>query len=140
MDRFLQHAMDSLGMPGLSIAIITNGKICYERALGVTNMSTGKKVDRNSIFEAASLSKPVFAFFVMKMVENGELDLDKPLYQYLPYADIAYDDRYKLITARMVLTHTSGLPNSRYYDKADTGMHIKNGDLYLKFTPGTNFS
>src|SRR5579859_5659363 len=84
MDKFLRHEMDSIGLPGLSIAIINNGKICYHRALGIANVETKKKVDDSSIFEAASISKFLFTFLVMKTVEKGLLDLDRPLYEYLP--------------------------------------------------------
>ena len=106
----------------------------------MTNVDTRAVLDEQSIFEAASLSKPVFAYFVMKLVDKGQLNLDTPLYKYMPYPDIEKDERYKFITARMVLTHQTGLPNWRYFDLADSSMHIKRGDLYLKFTPGTNFS
>jgi CubicO group peptidase (beta-lactamase class C family) len=68
-------------------------------------------VNDQTLFEAASVSKPIFAYFVMRMVEKGLLNLDTPLYKYLPYPDIEHDDRYKLITARMVLNHTTGFPN-----------------------------
>jgi CubicO group peptidase (beta-lactamase class C family) len=61
-------------------------------------------------------------------VDRGVLDLDTPLYTYLPYEDISHDDRYKLITARMVLTHRTGFPNWR------------TGKLEIKFTPGTEVS
>lgn len=140
VDRFLHAQMDSLGLPALSIAIINNGHIVYQRALGVANLDTRTPIDGNSIFEAASLSKTVFTFFVLKMVDEGLLSLDTPLYRYMPYPDIAADERYKRITARMVLCHTSGFPNWRYFDKVDSSRHIKYGDLYLNFMPGTQFS
>lgn len=137
MDKFLRHQMDSLGLPALSIAFINDGKIVYHRALGVSRIDSPQKVDDQSLFEAASLSKPVFAFLVMKMVEKGKLDLDKPLYQYLAFPEIAYDERYKLVTARMVLDHTTGFPNWRWYDKADPKLNIKDGDMYFAYPPGT---
>jgi CubicO group peptidase (beta-lactamase class C family) len=140
MEQFLKKQMDSLSIPGLSIAIINHNKIVYKRALGVANINTREKIDKKSIFEAASLSKPVFAYFVMKLVEKGILNLDTPLYKYMPYPDIERDERYKLITARIVLSHQTGFPNWRYFEMADSNMHIKYGDLYLKFTPGTQFS
>ena len=131
MDQYLTAMMDSLKIPGASIAIINNGTIVYERALGLANIDSAKKVDAHTIFEAASMSKPVFAYFVMKMMQDGilKLALDQPVYQYFPYPEIAYDDRYKLITARMLLTHTSGFPNWR-----------ENNKLTIKFTPGTQYS
>jgi CubicO group peptidase (beta-lactamase class C family) len=131
MDQFLHVTMDSLKIPGASIAIINDGKIVYERALGLANIDSARRVDAQTIFEAASMSKPVFAYFVLKMMQDGvlTLSLDQPVYEYFPYPDITYDERYKLITARMLLTHTSGFPNWR-----------ENNRLVIKFTPGTQYS
>lgn len=139
LDGFIKKQMDSLGLPGLSFALINNGKVVYHRSLGVSDIVTKKKVDANSLFEAASLSKTLFSYFVMKMVDQKVLNLDTPLYRYLPYPDIARDERYKLITARMVLSHTTGFPNWRYADKRDENLY-KYNELYLKFTPGTQFA
>jgi len=140
LGQFLKQQMDSLHMTGMSIAVINDGKIVYHRAMGIANINLMTKVDDSSVFEACSLSKTVFTYFVMKTIEKGLLDLDKPLYQYLPYPDIQKDDRYKLITTRIVLCHTTGFPDWRYFDDPDSSLHVKYGDLYLKFTPGTKFS
>ena len=94
MTRFLQVKMDSFQLPGLSIAIINDGKIVYHRELGYADIAAKKPVDVNTLFEAASMSKPVFAYFVIKMAEKGVLSLDTPLYKYLPFPDLAYDKRY----------------------------------------------
>ena len=131
MDEFIKAQMDSFGIPGMSIAIINDAKIVYHRTLGVTNVETKEKVTDETIFDAGSMGKPLFAYLVMKMVDKGILNLDQPLYTYLPYPDIAYDERYKLITARMVLCHTSGFVNWRFYNK--------DNKLDLKFTPGTSW-
>lgn len=136
MDAFIKHQMDSLNMPGLSIAFINDNKIIYHKALGVKNIKTQEKVDFTTMFDAASMSKTVFSFFVMKMVDKGLLDLDTPLYKYMEYPDIAYDERYKLITARMVLSHTSGFPNWRFLNN---GYYDPNNKLTIKFKPGTKF-
>lgn len=130
-DNYLQFKMEDLKIPGLSVAIINNGKIVHHKALGYADVEKKQPVTLQTIFEGASLSKSVFAFFVMKYVEEGKLDLDKPLYEYLPYSDIAYDDRYKKITARMVLSHRSGFPNWRR-DEADDNLRIK-------FDPGEDY-
>ncbi len=137
MDAFIKQQMDSLDIPGLSIAFINDDKIVYHNALGVKNNETLEKVGNATIFDAASISKTVFSFFVMKMVDNGLLDLDTPLYTYMEYPDIAYDERYKLITARMVLSHTSGFPNWRFLDQ--NGNYNPNGKLTIQFEPGTKF-
>lgn len=127
IDAFILKQVQRCKVPGLSIAIINHSEIVYQRAFGVQDLSTKQKVEKSTLFEAASISKPLFAYFVMKQVENGFLNLDKPLYEYLSYPDIAYDERYKLMTARMVLCHTGGFPNWR----KDT--------LRLNFTPGKGF-
>jgi len=136
MDRFLNRQMDSLQIPAISIAFINDGKIVYHRTLGMADIASGKKADDQSLFEAASLSKPVFAYFVMKMVEKRILDLDKPLHEYLPFPEIAHDKRYKFITARMVLDHTTGFPNWRWYDEPDPKLNVKRGDMYMINSPG----
>jgi CubicO group peptidase (beta-lactamase class C family) len=89
---------------------------------------------------AASFTKVAFAYLVMELVDQGKLDLDKPVYQYLPkslpeypnYADLAGDPRYKLITARMLLSHTSGFPNYRRFED--------DRKLKIHFQPGSRFA
>lgn len=128
IDNFISKTMDSLKLPGLTVALIKDKKIVYTGYFGVENTKTSEPVTNQTIFEAASLSKPLFAYFVMKQVDKDILDLDTPLHEYLPYQDIAYDDRCKKITARMVLSHTSGLPNWREGDS-----------LKIFFEPGSKF-
>ncbi|MFB6456948.1 serine hydrolase domain-containing protein [Chitinophaga sp. Hz27] len=132
IDQVLKDKMHSFNIPGLSVAIINDGHIVYQRALGVANITSHKNVDAQTLFEAASLTKPIFAYFTLRMVEKGILQLDTPLYKYLPPQDFDYDERYKLITARMVLDHSSGLPNWR---SDNPGM-----EMSIAFTPGTAFS
>ncbi|SDF58425.1 serine hydrolase [Chitinophaga filiformis] len=127
VDSFIEAYREYYGIPGVSLALIKDGKVVYHKTYGVTNTMTGQKVSDSTLFEAASVTKPVFALAVERLAERGVIDLDKPLYQYLPYKDIEYDDRYKLITARHVLTHRTGFPNWR------------DGKLSIKFTPGTAF-
>ncbi|MDO5970584.1 serine hydrolase domain-containing protein [Flavivirga aquimarina] len=131
IDSFLQSKMTEQNIPGLSIAIINDSKVVYHKTSGYANKEKKLPVTNKTIFEGASISKSVFASFVMTYVEEGKLDLDKPLYQYLPYPDIEYDDRYKKITARIVLSHRSGFPNWRENEK--------DKKLILKFEPGTSY-
>lgn len=130
-DRYLQSRMEELNIPGLSVAVVNDGEVVHQQTLGYANVEKKLPVTKNTIFEGASISKSVFAFFVMKYVEAGKLELDRPLYQYLPYPDISHDKRYKQITARMVLSHQSGFPNWRE-DEADK-------KLKIKFDPGTGY-
>ncbi len=112
-NEFLQHAMQKHGVPGMSIAVINNGQVRYYGALGQADKEKNSAVDEDTFFEGASLSKPLFAYFVMGFVESGKLNLDQPLWQYLPHPDLPLDKNAQTLTARMVLNHTSGLPNWR---------------------------
>jgi CubicO group peptidase (beta-lactamase class C family) len=103
--------MEAADIPGLSMAVIQDGKIFWSGAFGVRSRETNEPVDENTIFEAASLTKTVTAAAALKLVERGEMELDTPLSEYLPYPKLSGDERYKKITARHVLTHTTGLPN-----------------------------
>lgn len=131
IDQFLDKEMTTLKIPGLSIAIINDNEIVYHRVKGFSDVDKAIPVDNKSIFEGASISKSVFGYFVMTFVEDGLIELDKPLYEYLPNPDIEYDKRYEKITARMVLSHRSGFPNWRddYPEKK----------LFIQFEPGTEY-
>jgi len=106
-------------VPGISIAIIEDGRLAWQGCFGSKNADTGEPVKEDTVFEAASMSKPVFAYGLMKLVDQKKLDLDKPLAELISEANLhtAYpptkggDPRYKKITARMVLTHCTGFPN-----------------------------
>src|SRR5579871_557835 len=121
--------MKKFGVPGLEIAVIRHGKTIWLHSFGVKNTKTGQPVTNDTTFEAASLSKPVFAYAVLKLVEQGRLGLDVPLTTYLPKPYTTGDDRLARITARIVLSHRTGFPNWRDGDA-----------LPIDFTPGTRFS
>ena len=104
--------MNSAEVPGLSIATIEGGKVSWIGSFGLKNMKTAALVDVRTVFPAASLSKVVFAYAVLKLADQGTLDLDVPLSRYLPNY-VENDDRVNLITARHVLTHRTGFPNWR---------------------------
>lgn len=131
LDRFLKSKMLEMEIPGLAFAMINNGQVVHHKTLGYANLEQQLPVTDKTIFEGASISKSLFAFFVMTYVEEGRLDLDRPLHEYLPYPDISHDERYKKITARMVLSHRSGLPNWRRNEE--------DGQLRIKFEPGTDY-
>ena len=132
IDRFVTQLMDSAHVPGLSIAIIRNNKLQYSQGYGLTKSDSTQRVTVETVFDAASLSKPVFAYAVLQMADEGMMDLDKPLHEYLPYPDIASDERYKKITARLVLSHRTGFPNWR--------KNRQSKQLSMLFTPGERFS
>jgi CubicO group peptidase (beta-lactamase class C family) len=117
-------------VPGLAIALIRKGKTSWIRGFGVKETKTEIPVTEDTIFEAASLSKPVFAYGMLKLVEQEKLGLDTPLSTYLPQPYIQGDDRLDKITARIVLSHRTGFPNWRGDGKP----------LTIHFTPGERFS
>ncbi len=115
------------GIPGLSMAVVQNGRVVWAGAFGTINDSAHTPLNPGTIFEAASLSKPVFAYMVLRLADRGEFDLDRPLYEMLEYPRLAHDERYKRITARIVLSHRTGLPN------------WGGEKLTLRFEPGTEY-
>ncbi len=130
LEQHVPQLMKDGGVPGLAIALLRGGEVVWHRGFGVRNSKTKEPVDHATVFEAASLSKPVFAYAVLKLVDDGKFDLDKPLNQYLPgNYDVGDDPRLSQITARHVLSHTTGFPNWRS-DKT----------LKIHFAPGERFS
>lgn len=135
LNQYIKQAMDSLELPGLSIAIVNNNKIAYHNTFGVKNLKTKAPVTKQTIFEGASLSKPLFAYFLMKMAEDNQLDLDQPIYPYLEpifqeetVAKESLKD-YKTLTPRIILSHGTGIPN-----------WVKGEPIKIAFQPGTDFS
>jgi len=101
--------MEKLHVPGLSIAVIHGGKIDWAKGYGIAKGKT--KVDVNTLFQAASISKPVAALAVLKLVEQGKLNLDTDVNQYLNKWKIQSDlvTKRNPLTLRHLLTHTAGL-------------------------------
>ena len=115
----IERIIDSASTPGLSLAIIDQNKVVFYNTYGykeIKKSADGKiqgngKIDKGTLFEACSLSKSFFLFAVERLVDKGVLNLDTPLYHYLKYPKLDYDERYKKITGRMVLSHSSGMEN-----------------------------
>lgn len=116
----VNQLMKDVGVPGLSLAVINDNRIVFFNTYGYKQLSNKAVVDKETIFEACSLSKSFLVFATHRIVDEGKLDLDKPMYQYLPYPALEHDPRYKLITARMVLSHSSGLENWKYENNEDS--------------------
>ena len=122
--------MEKAGVPGLSIAVIRDGRTVWSESFGVRSETTKKPVTKDSYFNVGSLSKPVFAYGVLKLVDAGKLKLDEPLAPYLPKEMTEGDPRFQQITARFVLSHRTGFPNWPGDGKP----------LTIHFTPGERFS
>jgi len=105
--------MSELHVPGVSVALVRDATIAWTRAFGIKDHRSGVALEADTIFEAQSISKPVFAYRVMKLCELGVLTLDTPLMHYTPDVLLENEPRVEQITARRVLSHTTGLPNWR---------------------------
>jgi len=139
LDDKIQSLMKAAHVQGLAIAIFNNNEPVYKRTFGYRRIDTKEPLNPNTNIYGASLSKAVFAVLVMKLVEKGIIDLDKPLQEYLPkpifeyastkkwhdnYSALKTDTLYKKITARMCLDHTTGFPNWRW-DETDQKLRVK---------------
>ena len=123
LETEIPRVMAEAHVPGLQIAVIRDGKVSWHRSVGVMNAESGKPVTDETIFEAASLTKPFFAYYVMMLVDQGLIDLDEPLLGYVPRELVEEDlghpldqegfrrDWLEKITARHVLSHSSGMPH-----------------------------
>jgi serine-type D-Ala-D-Ala carboxypeptidase/endopeptidase len=147
LDAKINALVKAANVHGIAISIFNKNKPVYTKTFGYKNVETKETIKLSTNFYGASLSKSVFAVMVMKLVENGVLDLDKPLQKYLPkpiydykptkkwhdnYADLRQDTMYKIITARMCLNHTTGFPNWRW-DQPDQKLRVT-------ATPGSRYS
>src|ERR1700735_5286053 len=141
--------MTQTGTKGAAVAVIDHGKVSYVHAYGIRNAS-GEPLTKTTVMYGASLTKTVFAYTVMQLVDAGKLNLDTPVKddldnplpsygpdpvfpdKYGPYKDLADDPRWEKITPRMCLTHSTGFSNF-WFIEPDQKLHIH-------FEPGTHFS
>lgn len=146
LNNKIDYLMNKAKVSGLAIAVFNDNKPVYMRTFGYANVPERIAFTDSSIMYAASFAKTVFAYIAALYVQEGVIDLDKPLQEYLSkplpeyvikgwrrgYHDLSNDDRYKKITARMCLTHTAGFPNWRWFE----------ADKKLKFIyePGTRYN
>ena len=142
IDPHIVKLMDTAHVTGLCVGLVQDNRVAYVKAYGYKNKAAGTMNDTATCFYAASLSKAVFAYLVMQLVDSGIIDLDRPLFTYLPkpipeydnYKDLAGDDRWKLLTARECLDHTTGFPNFRWFNPRG------NNKLEFFFSPGTRYA
>ena len=108
----LPKLMEVTAVPGLSMGVLQGGKLVWQKYEGVADATSHKPVTPDSLFPAASLGKPVFAYAALRLADDGKLDLDRPLKTYVPDHAPA-DARGDKVTARHVLSHSSGFRNWR---------------------------
>jgi CubicO group peptidase (beta-lactamase class C family) len=140
IDTAVARLMEQAHVTGVGIAVLNDDKVVYLKAYGVRDKEKHLPLTPDSVMTAASLTKPIFATMVMRLVHERIIELDKPVYEYLPkplpeydaYKDLADDHRYRQITMRMLLDHTSGFPNWRWL--------MDDKKLRIYFTPGSRFA
>ncbi|HYW17216.1 MAG TPA: serine hydrolase domain-containing protein [Allosphingosinicella sp.] len=137
IDSAARAAMKRTGARGFAMAVVEDGKPVFVRAWGHRN-AAGDPLDSDTVMYGASLTKAVFAYTVMQLVEEGKLDLDRPLAEYLPrplpdygnldaygnWGDLAGDERWRKLTARHLLTHSSGFSNFSW-DEPDEKLRFR---------------
>lgn len=145
LDAELARAMAAVGARGLAVALIADGQVTYVQAMGQRN-EAGDALQTDTVMYGASLTKPLFAYAVMQLVDEGRIDLDAPIERYLPqplpsyapqpgYPDwraLAGDERWRRLTPRMLLSHRSGLANFASLEP--------DGKLRFHFEPGTRYA
>jgi CubicO group peptidase (beta-lactamase class C family) len=148
IDNIARAAMAGTGARGLAIAVVDSGNVVLTKAYGVRN-AQNESLEIDTVMYGASLTKSAFAYFVMQLVDEGKLDLDRPIAEYLPqplpsysstadvrayvpWAGLEGDERWRKITARMLLTHSAGF-NNFAFDEPD-------GKLRIHFEPGSRYA
>lgn len=104
---YLDSVMNARNIPGVSVAIIQDSKVTFIQSLGMANIETNTSVTNESVFQLASLTKPFTALCIMKLVEQGKVDLQSSITKYID----SLPEEYKLITVHNLLTHTAGFPD-----------------------------
>lgn len=140
IDAIVSRLMRAAHVTGIGVAMLYDGKVVYSKGYGFRDREKKLPLTTDSVMSAASFSKVAFAYLVMRLVDDGTIDLDKPVYQYLPkplpeydnYRDLAGDLRYRKITAKMLLSHTSGFPNWRRFND--------DRKLNIAFEPGSRYA
>jgi CubicO group peptidase (beta-lactamase class C family) len=134
-------------LPGFAIGVVEDNRIVYAAGFGARNVTRkDDPITTRSLFHMASITKPFVATSIMQLVEKGKIDLDAPVMKYLPYFRMA-DERYKIVTVRQMVTHTSGMPDvddyeweKPQYDDGALERYVRSlGDLKLVFAPGERF-
>ncbi|WP_422016385.1 serine hydrolase domain-containing protein [Roseateles sp.] len=145
IDDEVARLMAATQARGIAVAVIEDGQVRHVRAYGQRN-AAGEPLLQDTVMYGASLTKAVFAYTVMQLVEAGKLDLDRPLAAYLdkplpdypddrrygPWSGLAGDARWRQLTARMLLTHSSGFANFAFLEP--------DGRLRMHFDPGTRYA
>jgi CubicO group peptidase (beta-lactamase class C family) len=140
IDSEAKRMMREARVQGLAMAAIDDGKVAFVRSWGYRNVAKKLPLQTDTIMYGASLTKFAFAYFVMQLVDEGKLDLDRPIATYLPkplpdypfYAALKDDERWRRLTPRILLSHTSGLANFAYLEPDEK--------MRFHFDPGSRYA
>jgi serine beta-lactamase-like protein LACTB, mitochondrial len=135
--------LESAGLPGLSIAVLKDGKVIYAEGFGYADIENGIKVTSKTQFRTASVAKAITATAIGRLMQERKLDLDAPIHRYLP----AYPLKGHSFTFRQLAGHISGMPHyspgdrleNRFYESVSDGLNVF-AHQPLKFEPGTAYS
>jgi CubicO group peptidase (beta-lactamase class C family) len=128
-EKEIQKLLDENKIPALGIGIISGGKLKQIKVFG--ELKKGEAAPFNTIFNVASLTKPVVAMLALKLASSGKWNIDEPLDKYWIDPDIKNDSRHKKLTTRLILSHQTGFPNWRWLNKSKK--------LEFSFEPGTKY-
>lgn len=145
LDVQVPRLMEETGTKGLAIAVIENGRVRHVRTWGSRN-SNGDPLTTSTVMYGASLTKAVFAYTVMQLAEEGTINLDKSIGEYLPkplpdypeedkyssWPDLAGDERWRMLTPRILLNHGSGFANFGFLEP--------DKKLRFHFAPGARYA
>jgi CubicO group peptidase (beta-lactamase class C family) len=147
LDPLITHTMREGKFPGFAIGIVEDDRLVYSRGFGEMKLGDSTlPVTPETLFHMASITKPFVATAVMQLVEQEKVDLNAPVTKYVPYFHLK-DPRYKDITVRHMLTHTSGMPdvkdyfwNKPEYDDGALERYVRSlEDKALLWPPGQKF-
>jgi CubicO group peptidase (beta-lactamase class C family) len=145
LQTVLDEAVQQTGLPAASVAVLHDGEV-VQAASGVLNTRTGVEATTDSVFQIGSITKVYTATLVMQLVDAGDVDLDRPVREYVPEFRVADAAASEAITVRQLLTHTSGFDGGDHF--VDTGRgdecvarYVENiGDLDQLTPPGKLWS
>lgn len=156
MEQQLSEAVQNNDIPGFALSVFNDSEVLYEKSFGLTNWEeSNQQITENTLFRIGSVSKSLTATLIMKLVEEGLLELDVPITNYIEKFTLQNELYAKIITLRMLLSHTSGLPNGgdiegprdqsgweTYIDEVVSNLELENppGALYHYSNHGFNIA
>src|SRR4051812_16061355 len=143
VDDLITKEMSRRKIPGVSVAVLREGRVAKMQGYGVATIERGERVEPETLFEIGSITKQFKAALIMMLVEEAKLRLDDRITQYFP----GTPDEWKSITIRHLLTHTSGIPNYTTLEGFEVSRHLTSEQFVralaahpLRFTPGAKFA